>query len=154
MTLLADVVIASQRVSVTSSRSRKVAILAGLLRELEPGEVPICVGFLSGVPRQGRVGVGYSTIYGAEPVPAGAQSLTVNEVDRAIEDIEAAVGAGSATTRKQRLSELLGHAAEPEGEFVRRLLTGDLRQGALAGVMADAVARAAGVSPGGWRSAR
>ena len=61
MTPLADVVTASQLVGETSSRSRKVAILAELLRALDPDEVPICVGFLSGVPRQGRVGVGYST---------------------------------------------------------------------------------------------
>jgi len=145
MTLLADVVTASRRVTVTSSRSDKVAILADLLRELEPAEVPICVGLLSGVPRQGRVGVGHSTIFGIERVPAGSESLTVDEVDRAIVDIETATGAGSAMTRKQLLAELLGRATEPEADFIRRLFTGALRQGALSGLMADAVALAAGV---------
>ncbi|MDQ6816508.1 MAG: ATP-dependent DNA ligase, partial [Actinomycetota bacterium] len=66
MTLFANVVVASTQVAATSSRSRKVAILAELLSTLDATEVPICVGFLSGVPRQGRVGVGYSTIYGLE----------------------------------------------------------------------------------------
>src|SRR6187397_1353096 len=66
VTLLAEVVAASNEVGATSSRSRKVAILAELLRNLEPAEIPISVGFLSGVPRQGRIGVGYSTIYGVE----------------------------------------------------------------------------------------
>jgi DNA ligase-1 len=146
MTLLADVVTASKHVTVTSSRSRKVAILAELLRRLDPSEVPICVGFLSGVPRQGRVGVGYSTIYGIELRPAGEASLTVNDVDRAIADIEEATGSGSATRRKHLLGELLGRATEQEADFVRRLFTGELRQGALAGLMADAVAKAAGVS--------
>ena len=61
MTLFAEVVAASKLVTVTGSRSRKVAILAELLRRLDASEVPICVAFLSGVPRQGRVGVGYST---------------------------------------------------------------------------------------------
>ena len=74
MTLLADVVAASTLVSETSSRSRKVAILAELLRELDCGEVPICVGFLSGVPRQGRVGVGYSSWS-----PLAAAGVTVLE---------------------------------------------------------------------------
>jgi DNA ligase 1 len=146
MTPFADVVAASAQVALTSSRSRKVAILAELLRSLDVSEVPISVGFLSGVPQQGRVGVGYSTIYGIELRPAGEPSLTVSDVDRAIDQIEAAIGSGSVARRKQLLSELLGRATEDEAEFVRRLLTGQLRQGALAGVMADAVAKAAGVS--------
>jgi hypothetical protein len=82
MTLLTDLVSASQEVAATRSRSRKVAILAELLRKLDPNEVPIAVGFLSGVPRQGRVGVGYSTIYGIEREPAGEASLTVDDLDR------------------------------------------------------------------------
>jgi len=146
MTLLADVVNASKDVAVTSSRSRKVAILAELVGRLDAGEVPICVAFLSGVPRQGRVGVGYATVYGIELRPADEASLTVDDVDRAITAIEAATGSGSATTRKQLLSELLGRATQEEAEFLRRLFTGELRQGALAGLMADAVAKAAGVS--------
>ena len=70
MTLLADLVAASNDVAATSSRSRKVAVLAELLRGLEVEEVPIAAGLVSGVPRQGRVGVGYSTIYGLEQAPA------------------------------------------------------------------------------------
>jgi DNA ligase-1 len=146
MTLLADVVTASMHVTITSSRSRKIAILAELLRRLDASEVPICVGWLSGVPRQGRVGIGYSTIYGIEVRPAGEASLTVHEIDRAISDIEATIGSGSATKRKQLLGELFGRATEHEAEFIKRLFTGELRQGALAGLMADAVAKAAGVS--------
>jgi DNA ligase 1 len=145
LTLLADVVAASSQVAATSSRSRKIAILADLLTRLDATEVGICVAFLSGVPRQGRVGVGYSTIYGLEGRPAPEPSLTVHEVDRAIGEIEAATGSGSATDRKQLLAELLGRATEPEGDFLRRLFTGGLRQGALAGLMVDAVAKAAGV---------
>jgi DNA ligase-1 len=145
MTLFAEVVDASDEVALTSSRSRKVAILAELLRRLEPDEVPICVGFLSGAPRQGRVGVGYSTIYGVQSEPAGEPSLTVPDVDRAITEIKALTGAGSTTKRKRLLAELLGRATEREDVFLRRLFTGELRQGALAGLMADAVARAAGV---------
>ena len=146
MTLLADVVSASARVAETSSRSRKVAILADLLRSLESAEVASATGFLSGLPRQGRVGVGYATIYGVQPAPARVPSLTVGDLDLAISELQALAGAGSATRRRQLLAELLGKATGQEAEFVRRLFTGELRQGALAGVMIDAVARAAGVS--------
>ena len=145
MTLLADVVTASRLVGDTSSRSKKVAILAEVLRRLEPDEVPICVGFLSGVPRQGRVGVGYRSIYGVEPRPADVATLTVIDVDRAIDEIERATGPGSARRRGELLADLFGRATAEEVAFLRRLFTGELRQGALAGIMADAIAKAAGV---------
>jgi len=146
VTLLADVVAASQEVADTSARSRKVAILAELLRRLDPDDVAIATGLLSGAPRQGRVGIGYSTIYGIESAPASEPTLTVAELDTAISQIQAATGSGSGKLRKQLLADLLDRATEPEAGFVRRLFTGELRQGALAGVMVDAVAKAAGVS--------
>ena len=145
MTAFADVVEASRAVTDTSSRSRKVAILAELLGRLEPDEVPIVVGFLSGVPRQGRVGVGYAAVYGTEAQPSGRSSLTVREVDEGISEIEVTTGSGSAGERRELLNTLLSQTTQPEGDFLRRLLTGELRQGALAGIMADAVAKAAGV---------
>ena len=145
MTLLADLVAASAEVAATSSRSRKVAILAELLRGLDPDEVPIAVAFLSGVPRQGRVGVGYSTVYGSESAAAAEPSLTVADVDRAVTEIQAARGSGSVARRKQILGELLGRATQPEADFVKQLFTGGLRQGALAGLMVDAIAKAAEV---------
>ena len=146
MSLLAEVVAASQEVTGTRSRSKKVAVLADLLGRLDPCEVPAAVGFLTGVPRQGRVGVGYSTIYGIEPALAREPSLTVDELDRAISGVQATTGAGSAGKRKRILGDLLGRATEPEASFIRRLFTGELRQGALSGLMVDAVARAAGLS--------
>jgi DNA ligase-1 len=146
MTQFFAVVSASKLVSETSSRSRKVAIPAELLRELEQSEVPIAVAFLSGVPRQGRVGVGYSTVYGLKAEPAQEPSLSISDVDRTITDIQAATGSGSGTRRRKLLTELLQRATEAESDFLKRLFTGELRQGALAGLMADAVAKAAGVS--------
>ena len=146
MTLLADVVSASQGVADTSSRSVKVAILAELLRQLDSGEVPIVAGLLSGIPRQGRVGVGYSTIYGLEQPPAEVPTLEVGDLDAAVDGIQAATGPGSAAQRRRLLEELLGRATRDEADFIRRLFTGDLRQGALAGLMVDAVAKAAEVA--------
>jgi len=146
VTLLADVVAASSEVAGTSARSRKVAILAELLQRLDPSEVPLAVGFLAGVPRQGRVGIGYSTIYGIESPAAAEASLTIDDLDRAIAQVQETKGSGSAARRKQILGELLARATEQEADFVKRLFTGELRQGALAGVMVDAIAKAAGVS--------
>jgi DNA ligase-1 len=153
MTLIADVVTASKDVSGTSSRSRKVAILAELLRRLDASEVAIATGFLSGVPRQGRVGVGYSMVYGVEHAAAREPSLTVDDLDRAITEIQRETGSGSATRRRQILGDLLDRATEQEADFMRRLFTGELRQGALAGIMTDAVAKAAGVTVAATRRA-
>ncbi|MBV9002595.1 MAG: ATP-dependent DNA ligase [Solirubrobacterales bacterium] len=145
MTSFAAVVDASELVTGTSSRSGKIAILAELLSAVDADEVPVCVGFLSGAPRQGRVGVGYATVYGVDASPAAEPSLTVGDVDSAVSAIEAATGSGSTTVRGQILHALFSRATEREADFLRRLLTGQLRQGALAGIMADAIARAARV---------
>ena len=146
-TPLADVVAASAQVAATSARTAKIATLADLLRSLDPAEVPVVVGFLSGLPRQGRVGVGYRMVSGLEVEPAAAPSLTVADLDRLITEVEAATGSGSAAGRRELLAALLRRATEPEAAFIRRLFTGALRQGALAGLMAEAVAKAAGVRP-------
>jgi DNA ligase-1 len=146
MTLLANVVRASQEVGETSSRSSKVAILADLLRELEPAEVPIVAALLSGVPRQGRIGVGWASIGGHSLAAASAgEALTVGDLDGALTEIQATTGSGSAATRRQLLDHLFARATAAESGFIRRLLTGELRQGALAGIMVDAVSRAAAV---------
>ena len=145
--MLADVVAASTEVAATTSRSRKIAILADLLRRLDPEGISVAVGFLSGLPRQGRVGVGYASIYGIELPPAEQSSLTVADLDQAVTEIQLATGPGSAGARKRILGAILAGATAAEADFVRRLFTGELRQGALSGLMVDAIAKAAGVSP-------
>jgi DNA ligase-1 len=145
MTLLAEVVAASTRVTATSSRTAKIAILSELLRRLDAHELPVAVGLLSGTPRQGRIGVGHRMIHGLDRPPAEAASLAIDDLDAAIDAVEGATGAGSAAERRRTLSDLLDRATAAEAAFVRRLFTGELRQGASAGLMADAVAAAAGV---------
>ncbi len=143
MSLLADVVAASEDVAATRSRSRKIAILAELLRKLDRAEFAIVAGLLSGIPRQGRIGIGYATAYALEHPPAGEPSLTVRDLDDAISEIQGATGSGSASTRRDILDAVFLRATEREATFVKRLLTGELRQGALAGLMVDAIAAAA-----------
>ena len=129
----------------TSKRTAKVAALVDLLRRLDPEEVEAAVGFLVGRPRQGRVGVGWSAVRGLPTASATEASLSIADVDRAISRVEGITGPGSVAQRQAELGALFAAATEPEGQFLRRLLLGELRQGALEGVMADAVAKAAGV---------
>jgi DNA ligase 1 len=145
MTVFADVVVASDAVAATRSRTAKIEILAELLRTVDADEVPIAVGLLSGAPRQGRVGIGYATIRDLPGDRADAPQLTIADVDAAISAVEAATGSGAAQRRREILADLLGRATEPEAGFLIRLVTGGLRQGALAGLMVDAVRQAAGV---------
>lgn len=146
MTLLSDVVSASAATAATTLRSRKVAIQAELLRRLERDEVAPVVGFLVGWPRQGRVGVGWSTVYKVEVPPASEPMVTVSELDRTIDAIQVTVGGGSVSRRRDILSDLLRRCTQEEADFVRRLFTGELRQGALEGVMVEAVAKAGEVA--------
>ena len=151
--LLAEVVRTSEAVASTPARSAKVAALAALLRRLDPGEVEAAVAFLTGRLRQGKIGVGWATLRAVDPTPAAEPSIAVLDLDAAAGALQSLGGAGSAAARRAVLDDLFGRATAAEAEFVRRLLIGDLRQGALDGVMADALARAAGVGPAAVRRA-
>jgi len=143
--LLAEVVATSERVATTRSRSVKIAAIADLLARLAPGEVEPAVAVLAGEPRQGKIGVGWATLAAVEVAPSGAPSLTVLGLDAALDHLADLDGPGSAAARQAALGGLLARSTAAEGEFIRRLLLGELRQGALAGIVTDAVARAAGV---------
>ncbi|MFL6204894.1 MAG: ATP-dependent DNA ligase [Acidimicrobiales bacterium] len=143
--LLASLVETSSAVAGTRSRKAKVEALADLLRSLAADEVEVAVGFLTGVPRQGRIGVGWRSAYRQDVEPASAPSVAILEVDAVLTALAGTSGSGSQAARQALLTDLFSRATEPEVDFVRRLLTGELRQGALAGVMTDAVARAADI---------
>ncbi|MDQ3153918.1 MAG: ATP-dependent DNA ligase [Actinomycetota bacterium] len=143
--LLADVVATSAAVSATRSRTAKTTALAGLLAGTAPDEVAAVTAFLAGTPRQGRIGTGWATLGGLDVAPAPTPSLRVGEVDDALSSLQAVSGAGSTAMRRDLLSSLLGRATADEQRYLVGLLTGELRQGALEGVMLDAVAAAAGV---------
>ena len=141
---LTELVETSRRVTDTARRSEKIAMVAACLRRLSPDEIAIGVAYLSGEPRQSKLGVGPSTILQARPATAAtASALTLAEVDGMLERVAAASGSGSAAQRRQLLGELLARATPAEQEFLLRLLFGELRQGALEGVMLEAVAQAA-----------
>src|SRR6202042_3064597 len=141
LTELADV---SRTVSQTSARLAKVAALAGALRSAAADEVPVVVAYLSGELPQRQIGGGWAALRSV-PAPAEAPSLTVLAVDKAFSQIGAVAGKGSAAERKRLVAELFAAATADEQYFLVRLLSGELRQGALDGVMTDAVAKDAEV---------
>lgn len=141
--LYADVVTAARAVAQTSKRSEKVGIFAELLRSTPHDHVALVVGLLVGVPRQGRIGVGWATLHGARVPPAHDATVDVGEIDRVIDLLATTTGAGSQRDREQALIGLLERLTDDEqGHFVR-ILTGEMRQGANDGVVTEAVAKAA-----------
>ncbi|MGW7452727.1 ATP-dependent DNA ligase [Streptomyces sp. NPDC054787] len=142
--LLAEVVRVSAEIAGTSARSRKTALLAELFAAAPPEEAGLVVSYLAGRLPQGRPGVGWRAL-GQETAPAREPTLTVRAVDAAVTELAAVAGPGSAARRRQVLDALLGAATEPEQAFLRRLLSGEVRQGALDAVALEGVAAAAGV---------
>jgi DNA ligase-1 len=142
--LLQELARTSASVAASSSRLAKVAALADCLRRLPPAEVVPAVAYLSGELPQRQIGVGWAALREL-PGPAAEPTLTVAEVDALLGRVGASVGTGSQAERRRLLGTLFGRATDPEQRFLRGLLSGELRQGALEGVMLDAVARAAGV---------
>ena len=144
--LLHDVAGTSLEVGGTSSRLTKVAHIADLLRRAapDPETVAVVVSWLSGELRQRQIGVGWASLR-SPPPPAPDPVLTVAGVDATFSEIGAVSGKGAQARRAELVAGLFAAATETEQTFLLRLLGGELRQGALAGIMADAVAKAIGV---------
>jgi DNA ligase-1 len=141
---LRELVEVSQLVASTSSRLEKVAALRACLMRLAPPEIAIGVRFLSGEISQNKLGVGPASILQARAAPQVATvSLSLTDVDDALERIAAVAGKGSATERKRLLDGLFERVSASEQDFLVRLLLGELRQGALLGIMQEALAQAA-----------
>lgn len=145
--LLSVPVATSRAVTQTSRRLAKVAAIAEVLRQASPEEVPLVVTWLSGQMRQTRPGVGYAAIRSATAVPAEASTLSISEVDAILDAIAGSQGRGSESRRHELLRDLFRRATEPEQQFLIGLITGELRQGALEGLMIEAVAKAYDLPP-------
>jgi len=143
--LLAEVADTSRGLAATRSRTAKTTLIAGLLSRLSPDEVGPTVGFLVGQPRQGRIGVGWSLLSKVRPAPAVEPTLTVLDLDLALDAIAATTGTGSGALRAQQLGDLLGRATAAEQELITAVLIGEMRHGALDGVLVTGIAAAATV---------
>ena len=164
--LLSELVRTSETVAEAPGRRVKIDELAGLLRRAAPDEVPVAVAFLSGELRQRQIGVGYAAVGGllgtapgtvAEAAqaacPGAGPALTLAGTDAAFAAIGAVTGQEPRPSGGGCSREVFAQATEAERSFLTRLLAGELHQGALEGVMTEAVARAAGVSAGQVRRA-
>ena len=139
--MLAEVAAASAAVGSTSSRLAKVTRVAAVLRSCGD-QVAVVVAWLAGELPQRQIGVGWAALRSL-PAPASEPSLTVGGVDAALTEIKAIAGKGSVARRGTAVAALFAAATDPEQRFLRQLLSGELRQGALGAVMSDAVAAAA-----------
>jgi DNA ligase-1 len=147
--LLEEVVRTSDAVAAAPGRRAKVEHIAALLRRAGPAEVPVAVAFLAGELRQRQIGVGYAALgdllRAGDTAGQATAALTLAETDAAFAAVGAVTGPGSQADRRRLLAALFGRATPGERSFLVRLLAGDLRQGALDGLMLEAVAGAAGV---------
>ncbi|MEQ1873260.1 MAG: ATP-dependent DNA ligase [Ilumatobacteraceae bacterium] len=141
------VVAVSRRVAATSKRSEKTALLADLLRAATTAEVTMLVGLLVGEPRQGRIGVGWATLRDVKAIASGnaasTSSVTLTELDDLFTMLAGTAGAGSQRDREQLLAAMMTRLTADEQQHLAQLFGGEVRQGALAGVVTDAIAKAA-----------
>jgi DNA ligase 1 len=154
--LLSRLVEVSNQVAGARSRLKKRALLSRCLQDAGPGEIALIVHYLTGTLPQGRIGLGYKTITAAARAVAdtgSASALTLRDVDAAFEALASTVGRGSQQARRERLAALFSTATAAEQDFLVRLILGELRQGALEGVLVDAIAEAAALPAGSVRRA-
>jgi DNA ligase-1 len=146
VTALTDLVSVSEAVAATPARLAKVRTLADFLQALPVQDIENAVMYLSGETPQGRIGIGFAALGTASATAsASTETLTIGNLDEALTAIAAVRGGGSAARRDQALGELFSRATAREHRFLIPLLAGELRQGALSGVMVDAIARASGL---------
>jgi DNA ligase-1 len=145
---LEEMVRVSAAVAGTPARLEKISRLAGLLSRLAPDEIPIAVGFLTGWPRQGKLRVGWATVSSArDRAPAATASLELRDVDTTFGALSAVRGKSSGAERARILDDLFSRATAEEQSFLANLMVGEVRQGALEGVLLEAIARAGDLPP-------
>jgi DNA ligase 1 len=151
---LHDIVLISRQVAASAGRLLKIELLASLLGRCPPPLVDTAVGALTGMPRQGRIGIGHAALRAARNAPpAAAPTLTLAALDSTLDRLIGIFGKGAAAERARVLHELFARATADEQDFLARLLLGELRQGALEGLMVEAVAKAARLPLGDVRRA-
>ena len=145
--LLSTVVATSAQVAETARRIAKIDLLAALLGQLAADEIETVVAFLSGRVRQGRIGGGWAAIRDSAAAAAAEPSLEIRELDAALDALSTVQGPGSDRRKRDLLHALYGRVTEPEQRFLTGLLLGEIRQGALEGIMIEALAKASRISP-------
>jgi DNA ligase-1 len=132
----------SNHVAASSGRLAKITLLADLLKQAGRNEIELAIAYLSGTTRQAKIGVGWATLRKARVQVGTSARLELRDVDETLEKIAGTTGKGSAGERQRLLSDLFSKATAEEQDFLVRLLSGELRQGALEGIMVEALAKA------------
>jgi DNA ligase-1 len=143
---LDELVRVSASVAASPGRLDKISKLADLLSRVPPDDVPVAIGFLTGSPRQGRIGVGWATVAsGRDREAASTPSLELRDVDSVFDQLSSVQGKNSGKERARLVGDLFARATTDEQQFLAALLIGEVRQGALEGALLEAVAKAAGL---------
>ena len=140
---LNDLVNVSSAVSATRSRLKKRALLGDCLRAAEKHEIRLIVNYLAGAMPQGRIGLGPAMVSAAlDGAATGTRAVPLTEVDQRLSDIASMQGAGSKQAKTDAFGGLLSQVGEDEQRFLAGLVLGEVRQGALEGVLIDGIAEA------------
>jgi DNA ligase-1 len=150
---LHQLVTTSHAVGSTRSRTRKVALLSDYICGLDDDDLPLGVAYLAGAVRQGRIGIGYAAVAQVDVPAADEPTLRLTDVDARLDTLAGTTGPGSRQLRRTVLHDLFGQATDDEQQFLRRLLLGEMRHGALDGVMVAAIAKAGDVPDAAVRRA-
>jgi DNA ligase-1 len=151
---LAQLVGAVELVRATAKKTEKVNRLAELLRRTHGYETQLAALYLCGSLPQGKIGVGWAVLHKAMAGgPAIGERLSLSDVDGELSGVAAERGSGSNERRTARLGRLFVRATPDERQFLARLMVGEIRQGALEGLLLDAVAKASGLATGDVRQA-
>ncbi|RJR32776.1 MAG: ATP-dependent DNA ligase [Desulfobacteraceae bacterium] len=143
-----EVVEASERLRATAGKKAKVSILADLLRRSRGKETYLLAHYLVGSIPSGKIGIGWRTIQNAmEGLSSSGGSVEIHEVQKYLEDLSRVKGSGSAQRKTGTLRELFGRLRQDERSFLTGLLLGELRQGALEGLVLEALAIASSLPP-------
>jgi DNA ligase-1 len=142
--LLRDLVETSGVVAATRSRKAKVAAIAERLAQAEVAELPVVTAYLGGTVLQRRTGVGWRGL-SSLPEPAAEPTLTALEVHETLDHLAALAGPGSQEARASGVRTLFARATADEQRWLRGVLTGNVRQGALDALVQEAIAAASGV---------
>jgi DNA ligase-1 len=142
--LLRDLVETSAVVAATRSRKAKVAALAERLAQARVDELPVVTAYLGGTILQRRTGVGWRGL-SSLPAPADEPTVSALELHETLARLAAMSGTGSQEARADGVRRLFDRLTADEQRWLRSVMTGNVRQGALDALVQEAIAAASGV---------
>jgi len=141
-----------RRVEAISGRKKKIDVLASFLRSLHPNEVAPALTFFTGHAFPGAdervLDVGGRTIWKMDRT-ANQSTLvdrpaTLLDVNETFDQIAKATGSGSRQRKEALVETLLGRIGD-DSEYLMRIIFGEMRIGAVEGVILEAVAAASNI---------